>query len=900
MQFKSTEEELAYLKSQFEDKKQKAENFGEHFTLTDHAEKVVSEYRGKETGEAIHSSHQISDIKKDRLLAELDPKPTDAKVAYLAQIMAEHGVKNAMDLAEGSNSPYILDDFCRYLVTLILTGHEIKNNINEQEWRALHMKLFEVMLPLKEDAQEGGSRMSKLMERFYVSMQAIAKDDANKEDNYYSLELAVSDGDTKATFYIAVHIDVAPIFEKVVLGVFPEAQVSARLNDFNIFGDTSIVSGAVAKLKSNPSLPINTYEEIEGDPIGLILSSFSKIQKNGEGLCLQVLVRPGSEMFQKSYGKILDELKKGYSLKRALEKQNAISETFRSVTTFFDSKEEKDKAEEEEKKKRNRIDDKAQQFIEKKLEATLVNTNIRIIASSATLARSEEIIRDLQASFLQFSRIDGNSFEFENRSDKDLKKLVHNFSYRVFDKNDGVPLNVTELSSLIHFPVLTKDLSSLKEGVSAQNRAPGDFVPGVVLGDNVFSGDKTLVTLGKEDRLRHLYVIGQTGTGKTRILTNLIIQDILNGDGCCFIDPHGSDIEEILACVPESRRGDIIYFDPAYTPRPMGLNMLEYDMNHPEQKTFAVNELFGIFNKLFDMKATGGPGFEQYFRNAALLVMEHPASGNTMIEISRVFSDKDFRDYKLSKTKNPLLIQFWQNAEKTTGEQGLQNWTQYVTSKFDIFLSNDIMRPIIAQETSAFNFREIMDQKKILLVNLSKGRLGDINANLIGLIIVGKFLQAALSRVDTNIRPDFYLYIDEFQNITTPAISAILSEARKYRLSLNIAHQFISQLEEDIKGAVFGNVGNMAVFRVGPDDAKYLEQHFAPTFTSADIIKQNNREAYVKMLINGNPQKPFNIRTQDTPKGDKVLADSYKADSFEKYGRPREDVEGEIFRKYEI
>jgi hypothetical protein len=295
----------------------------------------------------------------------------------------------------------------------------------------------------------------------------------------------------------------------------------------------------------------------------------------------------------------------------------------------------------------------------------------------------------------------------------------------------------------------------VKGNESAKSPVPEDLLhEGIVLGKNVFRGDETLVHFGHEDRMRHMYVIGQTGTGKTGLLKTMIIQDIKNGDGCCFIDPHGTDILDILAHVPPERVKDVIYFDPAYIARPMGLNMLEYDRNFPEQKTFIVNELIGIFNKLFDMKVSGGPGFEQYFRNATLLVMEHPESGCTLLDISRVFSDKDYRDYKLSKCKNPLINQFWANAEKTTGEQGLQNWVPYVNSKFDIFMSNDIMRPIIAQEKSAFNFRQIMDEKKIFLVNLSKGRLGDINANLLGLIMIGKFSQAALARVDTNVRPD--------------------------------------------------------------------------------------------------------------------------------------------------
>jgi hypothetical protein len=405
-----------------------------------------------------------------------------------------------------------------------------------------------------------------------------------------------------------------------------------------------------------------------------------------------------------------------------------------------------------------------------------------------------------------------------------------------------------------------------------------------------------------EDRLRHMYVIGQTGTGKTTLLKRMIRQDIMNGEGVCMIDPHGSDIQDVLSYVPKERLEDLVYFDPSNTARPMGLNMLEFDQRFPEQKTFVVNEMLSIFNKLFDMKVAGGPMFEQYFRNSVMLVLEDPESGNTLLDVSRVLSNKQFRDMKISKCKNPLVVQFWKEiAEKAGGEASLANIVPYIVSKFDVFLQNDIMRPIISQEKSAFNFREIMDNKKILLVNLSKGRLGDINANLIGLIVVGKILMAALSRVDSfgkNL-PAFYLYIDEFQNVTTDSISTILSEARKYKLSLTVAHQFIAQLEEKIRDSVFGNVGSIAAFRVSSEDAEYLEKQFAPVFTARDLMNIDNLNCYVKMLSLGRPEKPFNLFVPFPPKGDSSFIDKVKELSSLKYGKDREIVEAEIMKKYE-
>ncbi len=423
----------------------------------------------------------------------------------------------------------------------------------------------------------------------------------------------------------------------------------------------------------------------------------------------------------------------------------------------------------------------------------------------------------------------------------------------------------------------------------------------ILLGINEHQGEETKIFMNEIDRMRHLYVIGQTGTGKTTLLKNAIIQDIENGEGVCFIDPHGSDIEDILKNIPPERAKDVVYFDPSDMKKVVGLNMLEYDKNFPEQKTFVVDEMLSIFNKLFDMKATGGPMFEQYFRNAVMLTIEDPESGSTLLDVSRVLSDSEFREMKLSKSKNLITNQFWQKiAQQAQGEASLENIVPYITSKFDNFLSNDIMRPIIAQQKSSLNFRKIMDEKKILLVNLSKGRLGELNAHLLGLIIVGKILMAALSRVDSDIKnlPPFYLYIDEFQNITTDSISQILSEARKYKLSLNIAHQYISQIDEDIKNAVFGNVGSLAVFRVGSEDAEFLEKQFLPTFSSKDIIGLKNHNAYIKLLVGGEPVKPFNIKTLAPEEGSELNLIRAKEISSEKYGREKALVDREIEEKF--
>jgi hypothetical protein len=320
-------------------------------------------------------------------------------------------------------------------------------------------------------------------------------------------------------------------------------------------------------------------------------------------------------------------------------------------------------------------------------------------------------------------------------------------------------------------------------------------------------------------------------------------------------------------------------------------------------KTFVVDEVYGIFRKLYaDVPEAFGPMFEQYYRNAVQLVVEDPDSGSTFVEIPRVFADPAFRNLKLSRCKNPIIVQFWRKiAEQAQGDPSLENVAPYITSKFDVFLTNDIMRPIVSQEKSAFDFREIMDGKKIFLANLSKGRLGDRNTSLLGLILVSKFLQAAFSRVDTRggDLPVFYMYIDEFQNFATPSISTILSEARKYKLSLTIAHQFIAQLEEPIRDAVIGNVGTKAAFRIGTTDAEFLEKQFAPTFAATDLENLPNRQAVLSILVNGVPARPFTIQTEDLPHMNYAKVDPLKELSYRTYGRPREEVENEVRTKFD-
>ena len=707
-----------------------------------------------------------------------------------------------------------------------------------------------------------------------------------------ALEIASHNRGSEIFFYVAFPRAYETLLQNQLHGAYPDAKIE-RVLDYNIFNLEGASAGGIIKASDSELLPVKTYQKIGGDALETITAAFSKIKEFGEGAALQIVLRKGTEDAKKRAHAAAQKIKEGKSKKEALGKKGA----WHLFDALFFSKKKSNE------KKSAAYDEEVAKLFEEKASKVVFECNIRLISSAKTLTGADGILRGLGSAFLQFSNPEGNSLKFKELSGRKLRKLIERFSFRTFDEGNILKLNVEEIASIYHFPYL-KRAAPMVRTLKAREAAPPVNIPreGVLVGKSSFRGEEAEIRVKKDDRRRHFYIIGQTGTGKSALMQNMIEQDIKAGEGVAVIDPHGDLIEKILPLIPKERAEDVIYFDPGEVSRPMGLNMLEFDPRYPEQKSLIVNELLEIFNKLFNMSVAGGPMFEQYFRNAAMLVMEDPESGSTLLEIQRVFADKAFREYKLSRSKNIVVETFWrQMAEKTTGEQSIANMATYVVSKFDGFLSNDIMRPIIAQQKSAFNLRDVMDQKKILFLNLSKGKLGELNANLLGLIMVGKILMASLSRVDRleAERQDFYLYIDEFQNVTTKSIATILSEARKYKLDLTIAHQFIGQLEEDIKKAIFGNVGSICAFRIGSDDAEYMEKQFQPVFSAQDLLNIDNFSAYLKLLIDGRTSKPFNIKTISPKTGDSTMADYIKNLSRSKYSRPREEVEEEIRTRHQ-
>ena len=543
--------------------------------------------------------------------------------------------------------------------------------------------------------------------------------------------------------------------------------------------------------------------------------------------------------------------------------------------------------------------------LEEKAGKSGFEANLRVVVSSTSREAAASHLRNVLSSFMQYSQSPFNGFRVLHvppaRVIKDF--IFRAMRPRLFHK---MLLNTEECASIFHLPTKFTQVPNLKWLESKRAPAPTNVpTEGPLLGINTYRGVKTEIRIARDDRRRHMYIIGRTGTGKSEFMKNLARQDIQAGEGVAVIDPHGDLVDSLLSYVPKERADDVILFEPFDMDRPMGLNMLE--VRNDEEKDFAVQEMIEIFYKLFPPEMIG-PMFEHNMRNVMLTLMADREYPGTIAEIPRMFTDQNYQKYKVSKVSDPVVRSFWEQEMAKTTDFHKSEMLGYLISKVGRFVENEMMRNIIGQSHSAFDFREVMDQKKILLINLSKGKTGEVNSKLLGLIIVSKLQMAALSRADIpeDQRHDFYLYIDEFQNFVTDSLATILSEARKYRLNLIMAHQYINQLvntdnNTKIRDAVFGNAGTIASFRIGVEDAEIVAKEFAPVFNEFDVINIDRYNAYVKLMINGSTSRPFNMQTLPPKPGNlaELVAAIHKLSKL-KYGRARAEVEAEIMNQAKL
>ena len=715
------------------------------------------------------------------------------------------------------------------------------------------------------------------------------------------------------------------ILEKQITSIYPTADIEVvpKSDRLSLKKPGMFANGFFLYQKRPFWYPIKVYKQIEEDALNNVANCFSKLNEKEVGV-IQLVVHPASDRWQK---KAKEEGTKIFKNKTGKEFKvpilgpifRLIWTPFRIVLNGYDPKTDGASNAPGAKGGDSYVrmlasEEEVAKAIGEKAHRSGFETVIRVFAMSESRARTQEILDGMFVAFNVF-KDKGRNF-FENRRIIPLNFInvpiiLGHFKYRLGPfpllERKSI-LSSEELATVFHFPDARYNKIPTIKWLSYKVLAPPINLPedGIVLGNSVYRGMKKPVQVIRNDRTRHFYILGKSGSGKSVMLEYMAGQDVANGEGVCVVDPHGDLVEDVLARTPKHRAQEVLVFDPGDRERPMGLNILEAETE--EQKDRASLDAMEIFIKLFGNEIFG-PRIQHYFRNGCLTLMSDKSEGATLIDIPRLFIDDEFQKYKVAKVQNPVVRSFWENEMANTGDREKQEMIPYFTSKFGPFVTNTTMRNIIGQTKSAFNIREAMDSQKVVLVNLSKGKIGGINAQLLGLIMVSKINQAAMARADMakEDRKDFYLYVDEFQNFATDTFASILSEARKYRLNLIMAHQYIAQLSESaggvavgqkdskIRDAVFGNVGSMASFKVGADDAEYLEKEYAPDLSQQDILSMANYKMYMKLNINNSTSRPFSVESIWDPDGRNYkIGAVIKKYSRIKHGRKKEFVDAEI------
>ncbi|MFC1710386.1 type IV secretory system conjugative DNA transfer family protein, partial [Patescibacteria group bacterium] len=711
------------------------------------------------------------------------------------------------------------------------------------------------------------------MEQIFASLFSVKKGGWKQRFSYQpTISFEIVARHEEIVFCVWTPTKLRDLVEKQIHGGYPDAEI-VEVPEYNIFNEEGKVSYKSLQLRGESYKPVKTFKELPTDPMAAIVSVMGKMGDD-EAAVIQVLISPADSAWQK-------------------EGRHFISNT--------------KKQESDPEKAKFSVSAKTLEAIESKIGKPGFEVSIRLVVVSKTLESAKGHLTNLSGALEQFS---GEFNGLGGRKVRHKASFMEDFIYRYQPMfhimgNRVSVLNSEELATIFHFPNKQIETPHI-DWLNAKTAPAPTEIPeeGLYLGESTYRGIKRPVYITDDDRRRHMYIIGATGVGKSELLKEMILQDIKEGKGVCFIDPHDT-VRDILPLIPPERAEDVIYFYPGDTQRPMGINLL--DAKTEDEKHFVSAAVINMMYKLFDPYKTGmvGPRFEHAVRNAMLTAMSEP--GSTFVEVMRILTDAKFVQEILPKVTDPIVRRYWTDQIAQTADFHKSETLDYIVSKFGRFVTNKMIRNIIGQSKSSFSFREVMDEGKILLVDLAKGEIGEENSGFLGLILVPRILIAAMSRQDTpeDQRRDFYLYVDEFQNFATPDFAVILSEARKYRLNLCVANQFIGQMEDEVKNAIFGNVGTKISFRVGVTDANYLAHEFTPVFEEDDLLNIDKYNAYVKTIVKNEPVSPFSMdTTKDIKKSkereDKRVAEIIKEMSRLKYGRDERLVEAEITRRAKL
>ena len=738
-----------------------------------------------------------------------------------------------------------------------------------------------------------------IMEQLFASLKSIYSSKILKKilgQDILSLEYIATEG--QIFFYIVCPSQYKKLIEKQINGFYTDAIIEEAEKP-NILVWKKYHEGTYLYAAREFPYPIKTYQKLESDPINNLTNAFSKIETN-ESAALQIMLKPVDDDWQGKCAKISSAIMQGKVSWFTLNPFKMLSWLF---GVFFTDADESAKTPDS---NTSALSQERAKTVDEKWDKTWYEVIIRVVVSGDNKHSINSELVNIVSSFTQFSYPDFNKFWYTQRHNS--SRLLKNFSYRYYKKSifaKRMILNTEELASLYHFPHVKYNKS---EEIKWQNfkivKAPSNIPKEwLLLGHNIHRGIKKEIRIKNEDRFRHFYVIGQTGTGKSSVLQVMARQDFTNGEWVGVVDPHGDLARDLLPFVPRERADDLIYFDPSDTARPMWLNLLEF--HGEDEKELVVMDALNIMIKLF-WNEIFGPRLQDYFRNGVMALMDYP-QGWALTDIIRIFTDQEFQKDRVRNIKNPIVKAWWESTYAAMGEREKWEIIPYFAAKFGQFITNKMMRNIIGQHKSSFDILDVMQNRKILLVNLSKWSLWDLNSKLLGMILVSKLQMAAMRRdkIPKEERSDFFLYIDEFQNYVTDSIESILSEARKYRLSLNIAHQYLGQLEQsdaltksslNLKQAIFWNVGSIMSYKIWPEDGEFMSKYFAPTFSDQDLVNMDKFKWVMKLAIDNQPTTPFSMIPSNPylVEWDKQIAKALVELSRLKYGRDEAFVSKEI------
>lgn len=790
--------------------------------------------------------------------------------------------------------------------SLIGVGVFIFFKIKLHHQRTLELVFLRVTLPKKDsdldekkETTKDFKEMVALMEQLLSSLKSTYSHKILKKllgQDTISLEYVAHK--QEILFYIVCSRNYIKLVEKQINGFYPDAVVE-ETKEVNIFAGKKHISSTYICTKKPFFYPIKTYQKLESDPINNITNALSKLEED-ESAAIQILIKPIDDDWQYECSKISSKIIKGKSVSFTL---NPLKLMMGFLEVLFSSQ--NDEKTPESNDSSSALTQERAKTVDEKGDKTWYSVVIKVIAAGNDARSVESEIQNITSAFSQFSYPDFN--KFSPTIHHSHKKLLKNYIYRHFKNplfKKRMILNTEEIASLFHFPhIKYNQTPEIKwqnfKIVKAPTNIPKEWL---LLGHNIHRGTKKEIRIKTEDRFRHFYVIGQTGTGKSSIMQVMARQDFTNGEWLAIMDPHGDLVKDLLPFIPRERADDVIIFDPSDESRPLWINLLEAE---PEERDMVAQDANNIMIKLFGNEIFW-PRLQDYFLNGVLTLMEYP-QGWALTDIIRLFTDEDFQRDHVRYVKNPIVKAWWEKTYASMGQREKQEIIPYFAAKFGGFVTNETMRNIIGQTQSSFNFADAMQKQKIILLNLSKGLIGDLNSQLLGMIIVSKIQTAAMQRqrMEKDERKDFYLYIDEFQNYVTPSIESILSEARKYRLGLVLAHQYLGQLEQsdaltksniNLKNAIFGNVGSVMSYKVGPEDGEFMAKYYQPTFSDSDLINMDKFKAVMKLAVNNQPTTPFSVIPVNPylETGDTHVAKALIELSRLKHGRDRNFVKKEI------